>query len=103
MDRYSRRKMLAAIALTDLPAPVTVRFDDESPLLVLSLDNIAEGRAWMAELGGIDQSFNSEGQVHLSHSRIDWHGWSVHIHANEPMSAVEPLDADTAAKLTRVQ
>jgi hypothetical protein len=98
--------MLALVALADLPTPIGVRFV-YGTILSLSFDNLADGRAWSRHLGGSTDTYvnDNNGHIHLREGSVRWHGWSVNLHAFEPVSgesAPPDLDAATAARLALV-
>ena len=97
--RLSTRAMLALVALADLPTPTGVSFVSDH-ILSLALDTIADGQAWSRYLGGSTDTCVSNRTTYLNEGRIDWHGWSVQLHAYGP-GPVAPtaLDAVTTARL----
>lgn len=100
--RSTRRQILATVALTDLPAPHVVTFDDDHHILSLSLDTIADGTAWAKLLGGrVKGAAEHSGQRWLrTDGIIVWHGWTVQLTAHEPVEpATEPLDDATVGQL----
>jgi len=78
--------MLGLIAVADLPMPTGIRIMAGEGILALTCQSLADGMAWSARLGGSTSTYvNSNGNRYLAADRrIDWHGWSVHIHAHEP-------------------
>lgn len=101
-DRLPPRRMLALIALADLPTPESVAFYSETGL-ALSFGRLADGQAWSRFLEGSTGTYTYNGRVVLDEGRITWHGWRVQLHAVEDLPPVPAfLDEDLAARLTSV-
>ncbi len=100
----SRRQVLAAIALADLPMPNEINFNDvRRDLLSLTFDGLADGETWARALGGYEPARVYNGRRWLCQGQIRWHGWSVQLHASEPTAGDgSDLDAETAQALAAV-
>jgi len=105
-EQYEPRAMLALIALTELPLPKTVAFHPNGKILSLTFERLAPGQAWSAHLGGQTETYdNRDGHRYLNEGLIKWHGWTVQLHASEPIDSEpvdSPLSPDVTARLTAV-
>ncbi len=99
-----RRQVLAAIALSALPMPQNISFnEDGDPLLSLAFDGLDDGEEWARALGGHLPARVGNGRRWLDQECIRWRGWSVLLHASEPTAdGGSDLDAETCAALAVV-
>jgi hypothetical protein len=101
--QHTARKMLALIALADLPTPNSIVIDHEHGILNISLGTLGEGEAWVTHLGGrVATPAVHDGRRWLRGQMPHWHGWFVALTACEDVATADPLDADTAAALAAV-
>ncbi len=101
-ERKAPRAMLALIALaTNLPVPKRISFHPSGVILSLDFDGVTDRQAWSAHLGGSTDTYvnRHNGRRYVDEGVIDWHGWSVQIHASDERSPDTPLDADATATL----
>jgi hypothetical protein len=102
--------MLALVVLaTDLPMPERITFQGEgigepgASIMSLSFSRIEPGKAWSRYLGGCTDTYhNRDGNTYLREGVIEWHGWSLHLHACEPTSPDTDLDQETAIRLAEL-
>jgi hypothetical protein len=113
--RISRRQVLAAIALADLPMPKRITLSGEQ--VSLDLDNITDLNAWLPFFGMAKKTVCTQPYTHqvgpetgktttLANAYrhdTEWRGWEVHLNALDPVEAPEPpLDVETRAQLAAV-
>lgn len=102
--RADHRSMLALIALAEgLPAPQRIDFHPNGKILSLTFEHLAGGIAWSAYLGGRTDTREHDGRRWLDEGVIDWHGWSMQLHASSPVQdepASKPLPRDVTERLS---
>lgn len=108
-EPYSRRQMLAEIALADAPTPKSVRFFEgsDSDRGALDLPTSADVRAWAGLLGVADEQVRTIPATEICPWAQTvvyawWHGWHFQIAAAEEPTADPELDEATRAQLGAV-
>ncbi len=113
-DQATRRQMLATIALADAPAPQEITFRQNGVSVTIDLDRIADIRPWAKVFGASAEhikhaigkptryTYNGRSMRSVSLYVPTWRGLEICLHADESEHTVDPLDADTRAKLAEV-
>lgn len=110
-ERYSRRQMLAAVALADAPTPKSVRFfdggDGDRDRGALDLPTGADVRAWARLLGVADEQVKTILATETcpwvqTVVYAWWHGWHFQISAAEEPTTDPSLDDAIRAELAVV-
>jgi hypothetical protein len=89
--RWSRAEVLQEIGSAvgeGMPAPRMVSLQepaDGDPIVSLSLDSIADGAAWLGRYGVKARTEDHHDKWWLRHDYTIWHGWSLGVHACEPL------------------
>jgi hypothetical protein len=113
--RASRRQVLAAIALANLPMPKRITLSGEQ--VSLDLDSVADLRTWLPFFGMTKKTVHTQPYTHqvgpetgrtttLANAYrhdTDWRGWHVHLNALDPVEMPDPpLDVETRAQLATI-